>query len=87
LFLGRGGGGDPDQPRTAESYAEEFGGDPARYEALLQWDDCDDLYRGFFDAEANYTNGLAPRSQWLGQMEVMGDRIDAIGCDERESEQ
>ena len=67
--------------RTAQSYADEYGGDTARYSGILRITDCGDLQRMFNAGKANFDNNAAGvQHQWLGQMTAADDRMDALGC-------
>jgi hypothetical protein len=69
------------EPRSAASYAQEYGGMVGKYEAILGLTDCTALGRMFAAGRDNFNNN-APggRDLWRGQMEATGDRMDALGC-------
>jgi len=83
LLFGRGDSGPsrPPEPRSAASYAQEFGGMTGKYEAILGISDCSTLSRMFKAGKANFeANAPGGRDVWRGQMEVTSDRMDALGC-------
>jgi hypothetical protein len=73
----------PPQTRSAQSYADEYGGDVGKYASILRITKCGDLARMFDDGKANFdNNALGLRDQWRGQMAATDDRMDALGCDD-----
>lgn len=87
FLFGRGGSAPAatPEPRTAQSYVDEYGGSRLAVESILAYSDCDTLARTFDAALANaHAFGLTTErgSEQRGRAEAAFDRGADLGCPE-----